>query len=122
MRTFGTSDLILLMYGLQWTVLIALVAFVGGMLGGLIVAQCRTSPIRPLIAVTKAYIELFQGTPLLMQLFLVYFGFSIFGFGVSAWTAIAVAYSCHASAFLGDIWRGGIEAIPKGQTEAGKAL
>jgi polar amino acid transport system permease protein len=122
MRTFGTADFILLLYGLQWTVAIAAVAFVGGMLGGLVVALCRTSPVKPLTLVTKAYIELFQGTPLLMQLFLVYFGFSIFGFKVSAWTAIALAYSCHASAFLGDIWRGGIEAIPKGQSEAGSAL
>jgi polar amino acid transport system permease protein len=122
MRTFGSNDFILLLYGAQWTVLIAAVAFVGGMVGGLIVALCRTSTNRILANVTKAYIELFQGTPLLMQLFLVYFGFSIFGLGVSAWTAIAVAYSCHASAFLGDIWRGGIEAVPKGQSEAGSAL
>jgi polar amino acid transport system permease protein len=122
MRTFGSNDVILLLYGAQWTILIALVAFAGGMLGGLIVALCRTSIYKPLALITKAYIELFQGTPLLMQLFLVYFGFSIFGLGVSAWTAIAVAYSCHASAFLGDIWRGGIEAIPRGQSEAGSAL
>jgi polar amino acid transport system permease protein len=57
-----------------------------------------------------------------MQLFLVYFGTAIVGSGVSAWTSVALAYTLHASAFLGEIWRGAIEAVPGGQVEAATAL
>lgn len=121
-RTFGYNDFVLLLIGAQWTIAIAAVAFVGGMAGGLVVALCRTSSIGVLRQAARFVIEVFQGTPLLLQLFLVYFGFSILGLKVNAWTAIAIAYTCHASAFLGEIWRGCIEAIPKGQSEAAKAL
>ncbi len=68
------------------------------------------------------YIELFQGTPLLMQLFPVYHGVALLGIDVSAWLAVTIAFRLHASAFLGEIWRGSIQAVPKGQTEAANAL
>ncbi|MGG2474635.1 amino acid ABC transporter permease, partial [Rhizobium sp. BR5] len=64
----------------------------------------------------------FQGTPLLMQLFVVYYGVALAGLNVDAWIAVAIAFTLHASAFLGEIWRGGIQAVPKGQTEAANAL
>jgi polar amino acid transport system permease protein len=114
--------MLLLLYGAQWTVMIAAVAFVGGLSGGLLVALCRTAKTPWLRVPATVLIEIFQGTPLLMQLFLVYFGIAILGVKVSPWAAIAVAYTLHASAFLGDIWRGGIEAVPKGQSEACFAL
>ena len=69
-----------------------------------------------------AYIKLFQGTPLLMQLFLAFFVPSIFGFNVDPWGAAAIGLSLHASAFLGEIWRGCIEVVPRGQWEASSAL
>ncbi len=121
-RTFGADDMLLLAYGTQWTVMIAAVAFAGGIVGGLIVALCRTSPLAWLRVPATLVIEVFQGTPLLMQLFLVYFGFAILGLNVSAWSAVALAFTLHASAFLGEIWRGCIEAVPKGQSEAAFAL
>src|SRR3954467_9690763 len=122
MRTFGSDDLLLLLYGTRWTIMIAAVAFLGGAVGGLLVALARVSPRPVLRKPAEWLIEIFQGTPLLMQLFLVYFGFAIIGAGVSAWTAIALAYTWHASAFLGDIWRGSIQAVPNGQSEAAFAL
>ncbi len=121
-RTFGTSDFLLLLHGAQWTVMIAAVAFAGGLIGGLVVALCRTSTLVWLRKPATVLIEVFQGTPLLMQLFVVYFGFPILGINVSSWTAITVAFTLHASAFLGEIWRGCIEAVPKGQSEASFAL
>ncbi|WP_108659521.1 amino acid ABC transporter permease [Acuticoccus kandeliae] len=121
-RTFGLDDFILLLIGLQWTLAIAAVAFVGGIIGGLVVALCRVSPKRLVRLPAQYLIEVFQGTPLLMQLFLVYFGIGILGINVSPWTAICVAYTCHASAFLGEIWRGCIQAVPRGQSEAAFAL
>jgi polar amino acid transport system permease protein len=71
---------------------------------------------------SAGYIAVFQGTPLLMQLFVVYYGIGLVGVNVDAWIAVAIAFTLHASAFLGEIWRGGIQSVPKGQTEAGKAL
>lgn len=68
------------------------------------------------------YIEVFQGTPLLMQLFLVYFGLPLTGLDVSPWLAALLGLTLAASAYLAEIWRGCIEAIPLGQTEAAAAL
>ena len=68
------------------------------------------------------FTQIFQGTPLLMQLFLVFFGAPVLGFEISAWTAASVALILNTSAFLGEIWRGCIRAIPGGQWEAGQAL
>ena len=63
----------------------------------------------------KGYIELFQGTPLLMQLFMVFFGIALFGVDISAWMAAAIALTLFTSAFLAETWRGCVEAIPRGQ-------
>ena len=68
------------------------------------------------------YIQLFRGTPLLMQLFLVFFGANLFGNAIDPLLAAAIALTLNGSAFLGEIWRGCIDAIPKGQWEAATAL
>jgi polar amino acid transport system ATP-binding protein len=65
-----------------------------------------------------AYVQLFQGTPLLMQLFLAYFGLALLGCKVSAWVAAALALTLYTSAFLAEIWRGCVTPCPKGQWEA----
>ena len=57
-----------------------------------------------------------------MQLFLAYFGLALFGFRTSAWTAAALALTLYSSAFLAEIWRGCVEAIPRGQWEAAQSL
>ena len=87
----------------------------------------------PLVALLGAYwladryaslgfIRLFQGTPLLMQLFLCFFGLALVGIETSPWFAAALALTLYTGAFLGEIWRGCIEAVPKGQWDAGKSL
>jgi polar amino acid transport system permease protein len=70
----------------------------------------------------KLYVELFQSTPLLMQLFLVYFGLPLLGVDVSAWLAAATCLTLYSSAFLTDIWRGSVEAVPRGQWEGSASL
>jgi polar amino acid transport system permease protein len=65
---------------------------------------------------------LFQSTPLLMQLFLVYFGLPGLGIEVSAWLAAAVCLTLYSGAFLTDIWRGAVEAIPRGQWDGSSSL
>ena len=120
--SLGPEHLAFLAQGLQWTVLLTAISFVGGGIVGLIVALARTSKIGALRALTAAHIAVFQGTPLLMQLFVIFFGLSLIQINVDPWVAVAVAYTAHASAFLGEIWRGSIEALPKGQSEAADAL
>lgn len=118
----GSNEFLFLLTGLKWTVLLSLVGFVGGGVFGLAIALMRVSG-RPLMErITSGYIALFQGTPLLMQLFVVYYGLALVGLKLDAWVAVAIGFTLHASAYLGEIWRGSIEAVPKGQAEAAKAL
>jgi len=121
-RQFGWNEFELLVFAARWTIVLAIIAFVGGGIGGLIVALLRTADSRAARVAMILFIRVFQGTPLLMQLFLAYFGMAIFGFTVNPLIAAMVALTAHASAYLGEIWRGCIEAVPRGQSEAAKAL
>ncbi len=123
MMEFTTWDIMRgLMLAARWTVVLSLVAFVCGGITGLIVMILRVSPNRILRLIGRLYIELFQGTPLLMQLFLAFFGLALFGWNVSAWMAASVALTLWTAAFLAEIWRGCVEAIGKGQWEASASL
>ena len=118
----GKGEFLFLLKGLQWTVALSAIGFIGGIFVGLGVALARTSGFRILERATAGYIAIFQGTPLLMQLFVVYYGLALYGMKLDAWAAVALAFTLHASAYLGEIWRGSIEAVPRGQVEAAKAL
>ncbi|HYD59534.1 MAG TPA: amino acid ABC transporter permease [Noviherbaspirillum sp.] len=123
MSDFSTWDIVRnLLLAARWTVLLSLIAFIGGGLVGIGILLMRTSKNAALRAFTKGYIELFQSTPLLMQLFLLFFGLALFGFEVSPWLAASVALTLFTSAFLAEIWRGCVEAIPRGQWEASSSL
>lgn len=117
-----TGEFLFLLRGLQWTVALSAVGFVCGSLAGLLVALVRTSDSLWARKISGGYIALFQGTPLLMQLFVTYYGLALVGVRLDAWAAVAIGFTLHASAYLGEIWRGAIEAVPRGQTEAAKAL
>jgi polar amino acid transport system permease protein len=106
----------------RWTIVLSLIAFVSGGLVGLLLLFARASRIEPLELFTKGYIEFFQGTPLLMQLFLFFFGIALFGLEVSPWIAAWLALTLWTSAFLTEIWRGCVEALPRGQWEASSSL
>ena len=121
-RTFGFPEILFVLEGAKWTVLMSLAAFVVGGLLGLLVALARTSGMRPLRLLSVGYIQIFQGTPLLVQLFFVYFGLPLLGIKVDLWLAVVAGLSLHASGFLGEIWRGSIQAVPDGQSEAARAL
>lgn len=121
-RPFGPSDILIIAEAIRWTIALSAIAFAGGAVGGLLIALARTADNRWLRTVASLFIRLFQGTPLLMQLFLVFFGLNIFGLPINPWLAASLALTLHASAFLGEIWRGSIEAIPPGQREAATAL
>jgi polar amino acid transport system permease protein len=122
MRTFGPNEFIFLLLALRWTVALFVIAFVGGCAGGLFIAILRISPYRILRLSAAGFIELFQGTPMLLQLFVAYYGLGLIGLQLDAWTASAIALSLHSAAYLGEIWRGSIQAIPTPQWEGGRAL
>ena len=121
-REFSSTDVLFIVMAIRWTLILSAVAFLGGALGGLAIALARTSGSKLLRRVSAGFIQVFQGTPLLMQLFLVYFGLAVIGLPIDPLLAAAVALTLHASAYLGEIWRGSIEAVPSGQTEAATAL
>ena len=111
-----------LLMAARWTVLLSLVAFAGGGLVALALLLARLAQLRGAQTGVSAYVQLFQGTPLLMQLFLAYFGLALFGVNVPAWLAAALALTLYTSAFLTEIWRGCVNAVPKGQWEAAASL
>jgi polar amino acid transport system permease protein len=121
-RHFGFSEFVILLLALRWTVLLTLIAFVGGGIGGAIVALLRVSPLRIIRIGAAIFIKMLQGLPLLILLFLVFFGANILGARINAWAAAAIGYTLYGSAFLGEIWRGCIQAIPSGQWDAATAL
>jgi polar amino acid transport system permease protein len=121
-REFSLNEFWYLVLATRWTIALAAVAFVGGTAAGALTALLRIAhAAAPRLAAT-AYIKVFQGTPLLMQLYLIYFGSTMMGTQVEAWTAAAIAYTLYAGAFLGEIWRGCIQAIPRGQWVAARSL
>ncbi|MDB5965182.1 MAG: amino acid transporter rane protein 2, family [Polaromonas sp.] len=111
-----------LLLAARWTVGLSLIAFIGGGIVGLLLLVARLSKVRGMNRLVGGYVQLFQGTPLLMQLFLAYFGIALFGIKTTAWVSASVALTLYTSAYLTEIWRGCVAAIPKGQWEAGQSL
>src|SRR5690606_20226201 len=122
MRTFNIYDFWFIVEATQWTILLSLIAFIGGGIIGLFVALGRVSEKSWLRVSMRVFIEFFRGTPLLLQLFLVFFGLPVLGFDINIWYAASIALVLNSAAFLAEIWRGCIEAVPKGQSEAASAL
>lgn len=111
-----------LLYAARWTIVLSLVTFVLGGLLGFAVLLARISRWRVLQLVSRAYIEVIQGTPLLMQLFLVFFALSLAGVTLPPFVAACVALVIWCSGFLAEIWRGCVNSIVRGQWEASASL
>lgn len=123
MRSFSLIDLVSLVYALQWTVLLVLLALAFGAPLALLLATARTSRFAALRWLAAAVIQLIQGVPLLGLLFFFYFGMPVFlDLQVPALVAVGIAYTLYTAGFLGDIWRGGIQAVKPAQWEAGACL
>jgi len=122
MRTFGFAEFLFIAEAARWTIALSAIAFAGGAIGGLLVALGRTSDSPVLRTLASGFVQIFQGTPLLLQLFLIFFGAPVLGFDINPWLAAGIALVLNTSAFLGEIWRGTIQAIPVGQWEAAEAL
>jgi polar amino acid transport system permease protein len=118
----NANHLLYLIEAARWTILLSVIAFVGGAVVGLPIALMRVSGSRLLRGISSAYIQLVQGTPLLIVLFLSYFGLGIMGFKLAPLVAAGLSLTFYAAAFLGEIWRGCIEAVPRTQWEASDCL
>ena len=89
LRDFGPHELVFILLAGQWTIMLALIGFIGGGLVGMIVAALRVAPLAQLRWLATAYIQFFMGTPLLIQLFMAYYGSSLLGYRPDPWAAAA---------------------------------
>jgi polar amino acid transport system permease protein len=112
-----------LFMGMLGTLALSVLTFVGGGLAGLAVALARISPVRAVRVAATAWIQVIQGTPLLVLMGLCFYGPSIAGIGsMPALVAAALAMTIYSSAFLGEIWRGCIQSVHKSQWEAAECI
>jgi polar amino acid transport system permease protein len=111
-----------LLLALRWTVGLSLIAFAGGSLLGMALLVLRLARLPGAQRFVAAYVQVFQGTPLLMQLFLTYFGLAMVGVDTSPLLAASVCLILYSSAYLCEIWRGCVDAVPRGQWEASASL
>ncbi|MDT6942569.1 amino acid ABC transporter permease [Brucella pseudogrignonensis] len=111
-----------LLNGALWTIVLSTIAFSGGAVGGIVLALLRISPSTSLRIISRLYIQTIQGTPLLVILFLVFFGLPGIGITTTPLTAASIALIIYVSAYLGEIWRGCLEAVSKSQWEAAECL
>ena len=111
-----------LLLAARWTILLSLIAFIGGGVVAGILILIRMTNNKFLSILIKIYIEIFQGTPLLMQLYLAFFGLSLIGIDINEWLAASLALTLFTSAFLCEIWTGCLNSVPKGQWEASKTI
>lgn len=122
MIKLNANHILYLLQAAEWTVLLSLIAFAGGSVVGLMLALLRVSKVGFMRALASGYIQIVQGTPLLIVLFLSYFGLGILGYKLDPLVAAGLSFTIYAGAFLGEIWRGCIEAVPKTQWEASDCL
>ena len=120
--SFAIGYLTFLLQGALWTVGLSLIALCCGGVLALTVALCRISGMRWLRTVTALYIQLIQGTPVLVLIFLIYFGLPSLGWSVSPLMAASASLSIYVSAYLGESWRGSIQSVPKAQWETAECL
>lgn len=112
-----------LLQGAWVTLRITALSLVFGILLGTLVALARMSPLRWLSGLTLGYIELLRGTPLLVQIFLIFFGIpQLTQQQINEFVAGVIAFSINSSAYVAEILRAGIQSIPKGQREAALSL
>jgi len=119
---FNANHLLYLLQGAAWTLGLSAVGFIGGSLLGFVVALGRIAPSRWLRGSVMVYVQLVQGTPLLILMFLAYFGLGIAGLDVPPLAAAGLAMTVYASAYLGEIWRGSLQSVPRTQWEAAECL
>lgn len=121
-RTYSLADFLSLLQGAGWTLLLTLVVFAGSAIIGAILMIMRLSQRRWARWPAIAYINIVQGIPPLVWLFVLFYGLAVQGWTINAWLSAAIGFSVYAGAFLGEIWHGALASVPKTQWEAGASL
>lgn len=111
-----------LLEGAVVTLELSALTMAAGLLLGILGAACKTSGVRPLRWAATAYVEVIRNTPLLVQLFIIFFGLPSIGIRLGAWEAALIGLTVNVGAYITEIVRAGIEAVPKSQIEAGVSL
>jgi glutamine transport system permease protein len=117
-----------LLQGALITLQLTAISVLFGLAGGILLGMARLSNIKPLRLMSRIYIDFFRGTPLLVQMFMIYFGFPavVKGMGgqlsLDRWAAAILALSLNSAAYLAEIVRAGIQSIERGQWEASESL
>jgi polar amino acid transport system permease protein len=122
MTTFGWPEFLFILRAAGWTLLLTAVAFAIGGLGGGALAILRLSQNRAVSEVARIYILVIQSIPVLMVLFMSYYGLALFGIELPAFFAASASLAIYVSAYLAEIWRGSIESVPFQQWEASASL
>ena len=122
MRTFGWPEFLFILRAAGWTLLLTAVAFAIGGLGGGALAIMRLSQSRLISRLAKTYIVIIQSIPVLMVLFMSYYGLALLGIELPAFFAASASLAIYVSAYLAEIWRGSIESVPFQQWEASSSL
>ncbi|MDP4104574.1 MAG: amino acid ABC transporter permease [Bacillota bacterium] len=108
----------ILQAGLYFTIPLTLISFVLGILLAFFTALARLSSIKPLNAIANFYVWIFRGTPLLVQLFILFYGFPSIGLTLNPFPAAVIGFTLNVGAYSSEIIRAAIQSIPKGQWEA----
>ena len=120
--SFGWPEALFLVGSVRWTLLLTLIAFLGGGILGGVTALLRLARNPAVRWLATIYIQGIQSVPVLMVLFLSYYGLSLAGFELPPLLAASVSLGIYVSAYLAEIWRGSIEAVPFQQWEASASL
>ncbi len=123
---FSLNDMISflpsLLQGAEITITVSLLAFGLALIFGLLTGIARISRIAPLRAVAAFYIQFIRGTPLLLQLFVIYYVLPYVGITLTPFISGAIGLTMNYAAYMAEVFRSGIQAIPKGQWEAGSSV
>jgi polar amino acid transport system permease protein len=122
MHGLTIDHLFFIFKGAGWTLVLSALGFAGGALLGVPVALARSSRNRWIAQSTGFLVQVVQGVPLPVIMFVVYFGISVAGFDLPALVAAGLALTAYAGAYLGEIWKGCIQAVARTQWEAAESL
>lgn len=118
-----TSRMPILLHGAIITIELTVFAVAFGIVIGLLMSLLRLSKFKPLRFIAATYVDFFRGTPLLAQIYIIYFGLpAILGFPLNTWVSGVIALSLNSGAYIAEIFRAGIQSIDKGQIEASRSL
>ena len=112
----------LLLATVKVTIPLSIIAFVLALVVAVLATAMRLSGIRPLQWISRFYVWLFRGTPILVQLFIIFYGLPVIGVTLSAWTSAIIAFTLNTGAYAAETLRASVSSIPRGQIEAARTL